>query len=139
VQVPSLERYDVLMDVPLVGERSRMLIECYRRIRRTTDSDEVDDLVTTINALTIPRSYTYVSPDDGQIHLVVIEDASIMRMLERGGRMPAGLMSGADVVWRFEPQSGVWNVIKDRTGIYESLCPIKCGGIPLTVQRGYKP
>src|SRR5271157_4760968 len=127
-------------DVPLLGEKARMLIECYYRIKRATDRAVVDDLVTTINTLTIPRSYTFVD-HAGQIHVVMIENASMMKRFEDWGRLslPTRLMHSADVVWRFNPQSGIWNVVKDRTGVYESLCPMKCGGIPVSVQRGPKP
>ena len=123
-------------DVPQIGEKSRMLMTCISRIKKSTDRTVIDDLVATINTLTIPRSYTYVDPD-GHIHIVLIENASMMKNLdnwEKRARILGGMFYSVDVVWRFNPQSGVWNVIKDRTGVYESLCPMKCGGISATVQ-----
>ena len=121
-------------DVPQIGEKSRMLAECFNRIKRAKRRDEVDDLVATINALMIPCSYTYVDSNTW-IHVVMIENEAFLKQLDNSFAglapgLPASMHCIADVIWRFNPMTSIWNIIKDRTGTLESLCPIKCGGVP---------
>ena len=110
-----------------LAAKSRMLAELVREIRRVKPSAVRDDYVNTFNALTIPRGYLYIDPD-GLVHVV---------MLRKGTQGPPALPSfgsavahSADVIWDFDPVTGLWNTLKDRTGDFEKLCPIKCGGIP---------
>jgi hypothetical protein len=81
------------------------------------------DLLETFNALTLPK-YFMVLTDD-MIHLVYIGKETVEL-----SRLPTMLSHTADVIWHFEPFTGIWNIAKDRTGSFQSLCPIKMGGIP---------
>lgn len=99
---------------------------------------DIASYVATFNALMLPKGYMYVS-DDMLVHLVIID----MKNEPAGGLKPGtltsiagstsggfGLFHGADVIWKFRPQTGIWTTTKDHTGNFESLCPIKCGGMP---------
>jgi hypothetical protein len=118
-----------------VGEKARQLGYIIRLIR-TKLSDQLpigvyagsrfadaylDDLVACFNVLTLPRGYVYVDKEARLIHLVLIDLKNSL----------PGMMINheADVVWRFNPTTGLWNTTKDRTGLFEPLCPIKAGGI----------
>lgn len=79
--------------------------------------------VTLINVLLLPHGYVYVD-EHGLVNLVVINGPKLIRPTS------LSLMHYADVYWHFQPATGEWNVIKDRTGSLDALCPIKFGGIP---------
>lgn len=120
-----------------VAEKARALGFLIRKIKEVQKADEasvrrtVADYVETFNALTIPKGYVYIDPD-GLVHVVVIRQGMVKKQADR----PFGteMQFSADVIWDFDPVTGLWNTFKDRTGVFQSLCPMKCGGIP--VRRG---
>jgi hypothetical protein len=116
------------------ADKARTLAFLIRKIRNVmraemtvADSVEIADYVETFNALSIPRGYVYVDPD-GLVHVVVVRQGLVKKQVQH----PFGTEIGfsADVIWDFDPVTGLWNTFKDRMGTFESLCPIKCGGIP---------
>lgn len=112
---------------PWVADKARMLGWLINKIRRLGPGAG-RDCIETFNALTIPRGYIYIDPDD-MIHVVMLQQGAMgepLKLLDFG----VFVAHEADFVWCFDPATGMWNVLKDRTGAFESLCPIKCGGIP---------
>jgi len=111
----------------------RTIKECFKDDRLRSG---IPDYVATFNALALPKCYLYVDPDD-LVHVVFID--SRPRALEGDERdalplpkigLGMQVQFSADVIWNFRPQTGMWTIAKDRTGDFESLCPIKCGGMP---------
>lgn len=86
----------------------------------------VDDCFHYVNALLIPRAYIHVD-DKKLIHLVVIKASPDIQF---DVNMPSGTLWTADVVWRFNPMSGEWHVMKDRNGDYENCGRVFLGGMP---------
>ena len=129
--------------------KARMLGFLLCKIKEQLGADEaivhrsIADDVETFNALTMPKGYLYVDPD-GLCHYVFIDVG-----LPQADGLPEGTMRSlagqstmevrfrADVIWKFEAMTGTWTIIKDRTGDFEGLRPIKCGGIP-TVKTSTK-
>jgi hypothetical protein len=110
------------------GEKARVLTYIIRQLRNGLSDEDVAECVSTFNALSIPRGYIYVD-SDRVIHVVMIR-RGMVNAAPAFTSFSAGVIYGADVVWDFDPVSGTWLTLKDRTELYESLCPIKCGGIP---------
>jgi hypothetical protein len=122
-----------------LAKKSRLALQLIREIKRVIPSELRDDYVAWFNTLTLPRAYLYVDPD-GLCHLVNIRcktqraeglKPGNLTMLA-GSSSPGGMgiQHSADVIWDFDPVTGIWMTTKDRTGDFERLCPIKCGGIP---------
>lgn len=90
-----------------------------------------DRLVATFNALTLPSAYLYVDPDM-LCHVVMIKSAVSDKEIKRHYPhfpMSMEVSHSADVIWTFDPATGIWNTLKDRTGDFERICPLKCGGV----------
>lgn len=127
----------------LVAGKARMLGFLLRKIKEAQRAPEasvrrtVADYVETFNALSLPKCYLYVDPD-GLCHVVHINCKSKRAEGFKPGDLAAfggavgssEVQFGADVIWDFNPQTGIWNTTKDRTGDFQALCPMKCGGIP---------
>jgi hypothetical protein len=110
------------------------LIEVIKRAGWNDSRCNVGDLIAEFNALMLPKGYVHVD-ESGLVHLVLIGN----RLAKHGVSdnrvrwsfsLPAAALYTADVVWQFEPLTGLWDVLKDRTGVFQPLCPIKCGGCP---------
>jgi len=104
-------------------KRSRALGYFIGEIKRNTAHDPVvvKDNIESFNALAMPRFYVCVSDD--LVHIVKLVSDELSSNVP-----PLQVSYAADVIWYFNYMTGIWNVIKDRTGIFESLCPMKCGG-----------
>jgi hypothetical protein len=108
-------------------------------IKRNVASDPVvvKDNIESFNALTLPHFYVYVSNDLVHVVKLFSEDFEETQLKVPG--TPIMVSHTADVIWHFNYITGIWNTIKDRLGIYQSLCPIKCGGpiksLSVPVQR----
>lgn len=117
----------------MASVKDRMLEELIQLMRRMPPCVGRDDHVETFNALMLPRAYVHVA-EDGLVHVIVIKfavDIDNSRPETFATRpLPIGVQHSADVIWRFDPGTGLWNTLKDKTGAFSSLCPIKCGGIP---------
>ena len=104
-------------------------------IRSTTSEvsvkQSVTDLVNTFNALALPKGYVYICPDD-MIHVVMINNSlnstSLQESIPLAYKLGSQVSHEADIIWDFEPMTGLWRTLKDRTGILSSLCPMKFGG-----------
>ena len=115
-----------------VAIKSQALGDIMVRIKRAISTDgiagpHVLDLVATFNALSLPKGYVYIDPD-GLIHYVRIV-ASLLDSRKERTLPPTQVQYTADVIWCFDAIDGTWTVIKDRTGDFEKLAPIKCGGM----------
>jgi hypothetical protein len=126
--------------VEQLAQKSRTFAALIRTIKQCLTADglrsSIPDYVATFNALALPKCYMYVDPND-LVHVVFIDNRQ--RSLEGDERAALPLPKlglgmqvevSADVIWNFQPQTGMWRVTKDRTGDFQSLCPIKCGGMP---------
>jgi len=122
------------------AKKSRLAHQLIREIKRVQPGELRDDYVAWFNTLTLPRAYLYVDPD-GLCHVVNIRCKTQRAEGLRPGNLNfmgaststpggAGVGHSADVIWDFDPVTGLWTTLKDRTGDFERLCPIKCGGIP---------
>lgn len=110
----------------------------------------IAEYVAMFNALSLPSGYVYVDKDM-LVHLVFIDMKNVRddvgdkksvalapgnvytysgRKSKIGSSSSLELEFSADVIWNFRPETGIWTTTKDRTGDFESLCPIKCGGMP---------
>jgi len=108
-----------------------MLMWLVRQMKEASGADEasvrrqVPDFVATFNALSLPRGYAYVDPD-GLVHVILIRFVGD----RQSGTLPIGVDNAADVIWHFNPTTGMWVVVKDRTGKFARASPIRCGGFP---------
>ena len=122
-------------------------------IKRNVASDPVvvKDNIESFNALTLPHFYVCISNDLVHVVKLFSEDFNdlvhVVKLFSKDFEEPQLKVPGtsimvshtADVIWHFNYITGIWNTIKDRLGIYQSLCPIKCGGpiksLSVPVQR----
>jgi len=108
-------------------------------IKRNVASDPVvvKDNIESFNALTLPHFYVCVSND--LVHVVKLFSKDFEEPQLKVPGTSIMVSHTADVIWHFNYITGIWNTIKDRLGIYQSLCPIKCGGpiksLSVPVQR----
>jgi len=127
-------------------KKARALGFLIRKIKETLRADEaavrrsVVDHIDTFNTLAIPRGYVHVD-SDGLVHVVCIRHKQTASVT--GGEFkpkPFGteVTFSADVIWDFDPPTGLWRTLKDRTGEFERYCPIKCGGIPAVKPKNNK-
>jgi hypothetical protein len=121
-----------------LGVKAFFLQELVRQIHRTASGKERNDYIETFNALMLPKAYVHVDDAD-LVHIVVIKFTSSINGDDSStftlAALPLGVQHHADIIWRFDPATGLWNTLKDRTGDFSSLCPIKCGGIPTVKAR----
>ena len=111
----------------------RTIKQCFKDDRLRSD---IPGYVATFNALALPRCYVYIDPDD-LVHVVFIDTRCGQLKGDQHAALPLPQLGlgmqvefTADVIWNFQSQTGMWTTTKDRTGVFESLCPIKCGGMP---------
>jgi len=122
-------------------EKSQLLAKIIRQLKslpplterklEQSSFDRRDELVATFNALALPKYYIYVD-DDWLCHVVMIK-CSLGADKSYYASLSAATTYSADVIWNFDSDTGMWNTLKDRTGDFEKLCPMKFGSLP--VQR----
>lgn len=123
----------------LVASKSRVLGDVIRRIVRCCHSgitvpstyDECTDLVNTFNALALPKGFVHVNAE-AQVHLVrfVAPRSTGVRQAFFVHGWSMGMLCEFDFVWDFDQLGRKWYVVKDRSGVFERLCPIVGDSVP---------
>lgn len=96
-------------------------------VRRAKDDVEA---LHNFNAVMMPR-FLFLALESTTLHLVWVRALSgAVSPTARETwldeiRAPMAWPAIADVVWIFDPLTGYWHNIKDRTGLFSSLSPIK--------------
>ena len=113
-----------MADVPLMGERARMIGWAMQRIcglkgDPQKNREQLDELVSMANALLIPRSWVGVD-DEGLLHVTYTRvkndpksGAAIMGTARNG---PSALIFSADRAWSYDQVAGTYTCIKSRDG-----------------------
>jgi hypothetical protein len=105
------------------GERNQRLVLVHW-VREAMAGD--DEAIHNFNSVMMPRLQFIARDPDGLVHLVRIKQLSTLDdALGTWDRLPKEITHLIGFAWIFDPTTGLWHIVKDRTGVYESLSPIK--------------
>jgi len=118
-----------MADVPLMGEKARYITYCVQELSRLKGDPQknrarLNELVSTANALLIPRSWVGVD-EEGLLHVTYTRvkgergkpdaptNSPILNTYRNG---PSILMFSADRAWSYDQIAGTYTCIKSRDG-----------------------